>query len=135
MLHFQMLKSPTFLLLLISGYLSLAATFVVFYYGALFGERKGLSPKMAMLLLSIIGISNTIGRAACGAVSRLTLCKNVAACEAVVFAADFVLAATGHEHRELGDHQLERTVHCPGGLRLLEGPVRDRLCFLRLQLG
>ncbi|KAH1022672.1 hypothetical protein HUJ04_012042 [Dendroctonus ponderosae] len=74
MLHFQMLKSPAFMLLLVSGYLSLMGILIVFTYAAQFAMRKGLDPNSAKLVLSIIGISNTLGRAACGAMLYVIAC-------------------------------------------------------------
>lgn len=70
MLKFQMLKSPSFLILLISGYLSLMAMYIVFTYLPTYMTTKGIDAQFSMMILSVIGLSNTVGRAACGFVSK-----------------------------------------------------------------
>lgn len=69
MLNFQMLKSPTFIILLLSGYLSLMGTYVVFIYLPRYAISRGIDNRSSALLLSVIGVSNTVGRAVCGLVS------------------------------------------------------------------
>ncbi|CAG9765196.1 unnamed protein product [Ceutorhynchus assimilis] len=69
MLDFHMLKSPAFVLLLVSGYLSLMGTYLVFTYIPSYGREKGLDPQFNGILISVIGIPNTVGRAACGIMS------------------------------------------------------------------
>lgn len=69
MLHFQILKSPAFLVLLFSGYLSLMGTYVAFTYVGECAVSAGLGNKFGVRLLSVIGIANTLGRATCGVVT------------------------------------------------------------------
>ncbi|KAL1491784.1 hypothetical protein ABEB36_012329 [Hypothenemus hampei] len=69
MLNIQMLKSPSFVVLLISGYLSLMTTYIVFAYISISAVQVGISQDFSKMLFSIIGVSNTIGRAVCGCIS------------------------------------------------------------------
>ncbi|XP_076251557.1 uncharacterized protein LOC143190870 [Rhynchophorus ferrugineus] len=69
LLDFRMLKSPTLVLLLISGFLSLIGTYTCFIYVQQRALEIGIDDNIAIMLLSIIGIANTIGRITCGIIS------------------------------------------------------------------
>ncbi|XP_054165081.1 monocarboxylate transporter 14-like [Oppia nitens] len=64
-----LLKSPSFLLLSLSGFLCLAGFFIPFMYIANRAKLLGCTPEKSAFLLSIIGITNTIGRVFCGYIS------------------------------------------------------------------
>lgn len=71
MLDMSLLKSPSFMLLAISGFLTMMGFFVPFLY---MKDRavKGVPPmeeNMAALTISAIGVSNTIARIVCGLLS------------------------------------------------------------------
>ncbi|XP_066250782.1 monocarboxylate transporter 2-like [Euwallacea similis] len=69
MLNIQVLKSPTFIILLFSGYLSLMSTYIIFVYMAPYAQSSGVDEKSSSLLLSAMGMANTLGRAVCGGIS------------------------------------------------------------------
>ncbi|KDR16896.1 hypothetical protein L798_08639, partial [Zootermopsis nevadensis] len=71
MLDMSLLRSPTFLLLSISGFITMMGFYVPFMYLTDRAELSGMEPTMAIWLVSTIGITNTIGRVACGLVSSL----------------------------------------------------------------
>ncbi|KAI1285367.1 Monocarboxylate transporter 14 [Halotydeus destructor] len=64
-----LLTSPSFILLACSGFLTLAGFFIPFMYIVDKAVLAGIAPEKAALLLSIIGITNTIGRVFCGWIS------------------------------------------------------------------
>ncbi|XP_060517020.1 monocarboxylate transporter 4-like [Cylas formicarius] len=69
MLNFQMLKSPPFLIVVLSGFLSLQGMYIPFIYIAERGAELQIEKSKCYMLLSVIGISNIIGRISCGTVS------------------------------------------------------------------
>ncbi|UYV61903.1 hypothetical protein LAZ67_1007028 [Cordylochernes scorpioides] len=69
MLDFSLLTSPTFLLLGISGFLALAGVFIPFIFLVDRAVLVGIPKEQAMLLLSVIGVTNTFGRVFCGYIS------------------------------------------------------------------
>lgn len=71
MLDMSLLRSPTFLLLCFSGFITMMGFYVPFMYLTDRAEVSGMEPAMAIWLVSTIGITNTIGRVACGLVSSL----------------------------------------------------------------
>ncbi|XP_023213095.1 uncharacterized protein LOC111615885, partial [Centruroides sculpturatus] len=62
MLDLSLLTSPTFILLAVSGFLTLAGFFVPFIYIIDRAVLIGISDEDATILLSTIGITNTVGR-------------------------------------------------------------------------
>ncbi|CAG2163567.1 unnamed protein product [Oppiella nova] len=64
-----LLSSPSFLLLSLSGFLCLTGFFIPFMYIADRAKLLGYTPEKSAFLLSMIGITNTIGRVFCGWVS------------------------------------------------------------------
>lgn len=71
MLDMSLLKSPSFMLLAISGFLCMMGFFVPFMYVEKRGLELGLDPSIAGLLVPAIGIANTIARIVCGFLSSL----------------------------------------------------------------
>lgn len=71
MLDFSLLKSPSFLILAISGFFTMMGFYVPYMYLADRASGAGLSKTTAIWLISAIGIANTIGRVFCGLVSSL----------------------------------------------------------------
>ncbi|XP_034177097.1 monocarboxylate transporter 12 isoform X1 [Osmia lignaria lignaria] len=71
MLDLSLLKSPSFLILAISGGLTMMGFYTPFMYVADRAIRAGIEPSTAMFLVSVIGIGNTIGRVVCGVASSL----------------------------------------------------------------
>ncbi|XP_067128313.1 monocarboxylate transporter 12-B-like [Centruroides vittatus] len=69
LLDTSLLKSPTFLVLAISGFLTLAGFFIPFVYIVDRAVLIGISPQDATFLLSVIGITNTVARVFCGWIS------------------------------------------------------------------
>ncbi|XP_064470615.1 monocarboxylate transporter 12-like [Ornithodoros turicata] len=69
MLDISLLTSPTFVLLALSGFLTLAGFFIPFMYIVDKAVLSGISPESAAFILSVIGITNTVGRVFSGWVS------------------------------------------------------------------
>lgn len=68
MLDFSLLKSPSFIILSVGGFFTMMGFYVPFMY--LVDRATGHMPKQtAVLLVSSIGIANTIGRVLCGLLS------------------------------------------------------------------
>lgn len=66
MLDFSLLKNPVFLLIGISNVFGMAGLYIPFVYLVDAAVEEGIDQSTASILLSIIGITNTIGRVACG---------------------------------------------------------------------
>ncbi|XP_075227567.1 uncharacterized protein LOC142328015 [Lycorma delicatula] len=66
MLDYSLLKDPVFLLIGISNVFGMAGLYVPFFYLVDAAQQEGIDPNEASFLLSIIGITNTVGRVACG---------------------------------------------------------------------
>ncbi|XP_076457741.1 monocarboxylate transporter 5-like [Babylonia areolata] len=62
MLEVTLLRSPVFSLLVVASILSLLAFFIPFFYVTVKAEELGMAPEDSYFLLSIIGITNTVGR-------------------------------------------------------------------------
>nr|CAD7400917.1 unnamed protein product [Timema poppensis] len=71
MLDFSLFKSPTFLILAVSGFITMMGFYVPFIYLTDRAELSGMERDLAMFLVSCIGITNTIGRVLCGIVSSI----------------------------------------------------------------
>ncbi|XP_043258205.1 monocarboxylate transporter 14 [Colletes gigas] len=71
MLDLSLLKSPSFLILAISGGLTMMGFYTPFMYLPDRAKLAGIEPSTAMFLVSVIGIGNTIGRVVCGVASSL----------------------------------------------------------------
>lgn len=71
MLDLSLLKSPTFLILAISGGLTMMGFYTPFMYVPDRAIKANIDASKAMLLVSVIGIGNTIGRIVCGLASSL----------------------------------------------------------------
>ncbi|XP_076392612.1 monocarboxylate transporter 12 isoform X2 [Megachile rotundata] len=71
MLDLSLLKSPSFLILAISGGLTMMGFYTPFMYVPDRAIRAGVEPSTAMFLVSVIGIGNTVGRVVCGLASSL----------------------------------------------------------------
>jgi MCP family monocarboxylic acid transporter-like MFS transporter 14 len=57
-----LLKSPSFLLLVMSGLISFLGLFVPFTYIAQRAEETGVSPEISHFLYTALGVSNAVGR-------------------------------------------------------------------------
>ncbi|XP_035732597.1 monocarboxylate transporter 3-like [Vespa mandarinia] len=66
MLDLSLLKSPSFLILAISGGLTMMGFYTPFIYLPDRAKMAGIEASSAMFLVSVVGIGNTIGRVACG---------------------------------------------------------------------
>lgn len=71
MLDFSLLKSPTFLIMAISGGFTMMGFYVPFMYITDRALITGMSPDKAVWLISAIGIANTVGRVLSGVLSSL----------------------------------------------------------------
>ncbi|KAG7202991.1 hypothetical protein KM043_010123 [Ampulex compressa] len=71
MLDLSLLKSPSFLILAISGGLTMMGFYTPFIYISDRARSAGMEDSTAMFLVSVIGIGNTIGRVVCGVGSSL----------------------------------------------------------------
>ncbi|XP_020297605.1 monocarboxylate transporter 12 isoform X3 [Pseudomyrmex gracilis] len=71
MLDLSLLKSPSFLVLAISGGLTMMGFYTPFMYVPDRAIKANIDPSTAMFLVSVIGIGNTIGRIVCGLASSL----------------------------------------------------------------
>lgn len=69
MLDVSLLTSPTFMMLAVSGFLTLAGFFIPFMYIVDKAIMSGISADKAAFILSAIGITNTVGRVFSGWVS------------------------------------------------------------------
>ncbi|KAJ8969485.1 hypothetical protein NQ317_011491 [Molorchus minor] len=66
MLDTSLLKDPVFMLIGISNFFGMAGLYVPFVYLVQCAQKDGIRAEEASFLLSIIGITNTFGRVACG---------------------------------------------------------------------
>ncbi|KAL1131599.1 hypothetical protein AAG570_011213 [Ranatra chinensis] len=71
MLDFSLLMSPTYVLFSLAGFMTMMGLFVPFMYLADRAVLSGIDPSMAVWIVSSIGITNTLGRIVCGAVTGL----------------------------------------------------------------
>ncbi|KAM0729684.1 Monocarboxylate transporter 14 [Formica fusca] len=71
MLDLSLLKSPSFLILAISGALTMMGFYTPFMYLPDRAIKANIDASTAMFLVSVIGIGNTIGRIVCGLASSL----------------------------------------------------------------
>lgn len=69
MLDLSLLRSPTFILLCVAGFLTLAGFFVPFIYVIDLASLAGYTREEGTFILSIIGITNTVGRVFSGWIS------------------------------------------------------------------
>ncbi|KAK3880530.1 hypothetical protein Pcinc_014978, partial [Petrolisthes cinctipes] len=69
MFDFTILKSPTFIVLALAGFMSLMALFVPYMFLPGYAADVGIDKSSVATLVSTIGITNTIGRIACGWIS------------------------------------------------------------------
>ncbi|CAH1712499.1 uncharacterized protein LOC114123947 isoform X2 [Aphis gossypii] len=69
MLDFSILSSPSFFVLTCSGFLTLLGFFVPFLYLTEKAISMGMDRKIAVWLVSTIGLTNTFGRVICGWIS------------------------------------------------------------------
>ncbi|KAK9880173.1 hypothetical protein WA026_010046 [Henosepilachna vigintioctopunctata] len=66
MMDISLLKDPVFTCIGISNFFGMAGLYVPFVYLVDCAKAQGVDPSNASFLISIIGITNTIGRVACG---------------------------------------------------------------------
>ncbi|CAG9765290.1 unnamed protein product [Ceutorhynchus assimilis] len=66
MMDMSLLKDPVFMFIAISNFFGMAGLYVPFVYLTDCAIADGIEPTKASFLISIIGITNTFGRVACG---------------------------------------------------------------------
>lgn len=66
MFEFNLLRNPLFFLLVVASVLTLLAFFIPFFYLTMKSEEIGMGEDESVFLLSVIGITNTIGRVISG---------------------------------------------------------------------
>lgn len=66
MMDVSLLKNPVFLFIAISNLFGMAGLYIPFFYLVDCATKDGIDPSSASFLLSVIGITNTFGRIACG---------------------------------------------------------------------
>ncbi|KAL7733857.1 hypothetical protein ACLKA6_011572 [Drosophila palustris] len=71
MLDVSLLKDPVFMLMGVSNIFGMAGLYVPFVYLVDAAKEHGIAKNDAAMLLSIIGITNTVGRVVCGWVADL----------------------------------------------------------------
>lgn len=71
MLDVSLFKSPTFIVLALSGFFTMLGFFVPFMYVTGRAKDEGIAESTAVMLVSTIGIANIVGRIACGLVSSM----------------------------------------------------------------
>ncbi|GJQ77077.1 hypothetical protein Trydic_g23648 [Trypoxylus dichotomus] len=71
MLDVSLLKTPSFVLLSVSGAFTMMGFYVPFMYLTERAELRGMDVSRSMWLISAIGIANTVGRVICGVLSSL----------------------------------------------------------------
>lgn len=69
MMDVSLLKDPVFMFIGISNVFGMAGLYVPFVYLVDAAQVNGIDQASASLLISIIGITNTVGRIACGYVA------------------------------------------------------------------
>lgn len=69
MLDVSLLKDPVFMLIGLSNVFGMAGLYVPFFYLVDAAKISGINPDSASFLISIIGITNTVGRVVCGYVA------------------------------------------------------------------
>lgn len=72
MLDVSLLKSPSFMLLALSGLLTMMGFFVPFFYLAPRAASQ-MDASVASFIISAIGISNTVARILCGLLSSFNI--------------------------------------------------------------
>ncbi|XP_004932688.1 monocarboxylate transporter 7 [Bombyx mori] len=71
MLDVSLFRSPTFVILALSGFFTMLGFFVPYMYIQRRGESNGMNKAIAGWLISAIGISNIVGRVMCGFLSSM----------------------------------------------------------------
>lgn len=71
MLDISLLKSPSFVLLSISGAFTMMGFYVPFMYLSERAEKRHMDVSLSIWLISTIGVANTIGRVICGVLSSI----------------------------------------------------------------
>ncbi|CAD5221839.1 unnamed protein product [Bursaphelenchus xylophilus] len=69
MLDTALLRSPSFLILAIGGFLTLACFFVPFMFIGQLAKTNGVSPEQTKYLVVILGLVNLVARVLCGLIS------------------------------------------------------------------
>lgn len=69
MLDFNLLKSPSFFLIVLSSFFTILGMYVPFLFIVQRAKEMDINKKWSYSLLTLIGISNTIGRILCGLIS------------------------------------------------------------------
>lgn len=73
MLDLSLLKSPSFMLLAVSGFLTMMGFFIPFMFMADRAVLGGMDKNLASFTVSAIGFSNTLMRIVCGVISSFNV--------------------------------------------------------------
>ncbi|CAH2084907.1 unnamed protein product [Euphydryas editha] len=71
LLDVSLFKSPTFIILTVSGFFTMLGFFVPYMYVKQRAELHGVGKASSVMLVSAIGVANIVGRIACGLVSSM----------------------------------------------------------------
>ncbi|XP_043475270.1 monocarboxylate transporter 3 isoform X2 [Leptopilina heterotoma] len=94
MLDMTLLKNPVFLMIGISNVFGMAATYIPFVYLPRAAENDGIDKNLATFLLSVIGITNIVGRIACGYIADFPQVNSLLLNNICLIVCSFSLAAT-----------------------------------------
>lgn len=75
MLDCSLFTSPSFVIVSLSGFFTVLGLFTPFVYTSQRAVRNGIKKDVAYLLLSVIGISNFVGRFASGIIATMPCAK------------------------------------------------------------
>ncbi|XP_055388096.1 uncharacterized protein LOC129616474 [Condylostylus longicornis] len=73
MLDVELLKSPSFMLLCTSGFLTMMGFFIPFIFIERRAIKNGMDENTANFIISVIGITNTVSRIVCGMMSSFKI--------------------------------------------------------------
>lgn len=73
MLDMSLLKSPSFMLLAVSGFLTMMGFFIPFLFMETRAKAGGMDEGIAKFTVSAIGLSNTLSRVLCGVISSFNV--------------------------------------------------------------
>lgn len=73
MLDLSLLKSPSFMLLALSGFLTMMGFFIPFMFVADRAVAGGIDKDTANIIITVIGATNTLARIVCGVISSFNV--------------------------------------------------------------
>lgn len=70
MLDFSLMRSPSFILLAVSGFMSTLGVYIPYLYLVEATTKQGqMDPKISVYLMTVLGSANAVGRLSCGLLS------------------------------------------------------------------